>query len=32
MTPHNMEFEADSDLVLLGKLLHEHWYRRSNMF
>jgi CRISPR-associated exonuclease Cas4 len=26
---HNVEFEADSDLVLLGRLLHEHRYKRK---
>lgn len=26
---HNMELESDSDLVLLGKLLHEHSYKRK---
>jgi CRISPR-associated exonuclease Cas4 len=26
---HNMELESDSDLVLLGKLLHEHSYKRQ---
>jgi CRISPR-associated exonuclease Cas4 len=25
---HGMELESDSDLVLLGKLLHEHGYKR----
>lgn len=26
---HNMELESDSDLVLMGKLLHEHSYKRK---
>lgn len=26
---HNIELEADSDLVLQGKLLHEHSYKRK---
>lgn len=26
---HNMNLEADSDLVLMGKLLHEHSYKRK---
>ncbi len=26
---HNIELESDSDLVLLGKLLHEHSYTRE---
>lgn len=26
---HNMELESDSDLVHLGKLLHEHSYKRK---
>jgi len=27
---HNIELESDSDLVLLGKLLHEYSYRRKS--
>ena len=27
---HNMELESDSDLVLLGKLLHENRYKRKS--
>jgi len=26
---HNLELESDSDLVLMGKLLHEHSYKRK---
>ncbi len=28
---HNMELESDSDLVLMGKLLHEHSYKRKSL-
>lgn len=28
---HNMELESDSDLVLMGRLLHENSYKRQSM-